>query len=34
MSDYILSGYDTWALDGGMPAWEAAGFPVERDEER
>jgi len=24
------SGYDARALDGGFPAWEAAGYPVER----
>ena len=24
------SGYDARALEGGLPAWEAAGFPVER----
>ncbi len=24
------SGYDAQALDGGFPAWEAAGYPVER----
>jgi rhodanese-related sulfurtransferase len=23
-------GYDARALDGGLPAWEAAGLPVER----
>jgi rhodanese-related sulfurtransferase len=26
------SGYDARALDGGFPAWEAAGYPVERGE--
>jgi len=25
------SGYDAKALDGGFPAWEAAGYPVERE---
>ena len=24
------SGYNARALDGGFPAWEAAGYPVER----
>jgi rhodanese-related sulfurtransferase len=24
------SGYDAYALDGGFPAWEAAGYPIER----
>jgi rhodanese-related sulfurtransferase len=24
------SGYNARALDGGYPAWAAAGFPVER----
>ena len=24
------SGYDAQALDGGFPAWEAGGHPVER----
>jgi rhodanese-related sulfurtransferase len=24
------SGHDARALEGGFPAWEAAGFPVER----
>jgi phage shock protein E len=24
------SGYDASALEGGFPAWEAAGYPVER----
>ena len=22
-------GYDAWALEGGLPAWRAAGFPME-----
>jgi rhodanese-related sulfurtransferase len=22
-------GYDAWALDGGLPAWRAAGYPME-----
>lgn len=22
-------GYDAWLLDGGLPAWRAAGFPME-----
>lgn len=22
-------GYDAWVLDGGLPAWRAAGFPME-----
>jgi rhodanese-related sulfurtransferase len=26
------SGYEAQALDGGFPAWEGAGFPVERDQ--
>ena len=26
------SGYEAQALDGGFPAWEAAGLPVERDQ--
>lgn len=24
------SGYDAKALEGGFPAWEAAGYPVEK----
>jgi len=27
------SGYSTHVLDGGLPAWEAAGFPVTRGTE-
>lgn len=23
------SGFDAQALDGGFPAWEAAGYPIE-----
>ena len=22
-------GYDAWTLDGGLPAWRAAGYPME-----
>jgi rhodanese-related sulfurtransferase len=22
-------GYDAWVLDGGLPAWRAAGYPME-----
>jgi rhodanese-related sulfurtransferase len=22
-------GYDAWMLDGGLPAWRAAGYPME-----
>ena len=25
------SGYDAQALEGGFPAWEHAGYPVDRD---
>jgi 3-mercaptopyruvate sulfurtransferase SseA len=28
------SGTEAHALDGGLPAWEAAGYPVERSDSR
>jgi rhodanese-related sulfurtransferase len=28
------SGYQAQALDGGFPAWEKAGYPVETDQEK
>jgi rhodanese-related sulfurtransferase len=26
------SGYEAQALDGGFPAWKAAGYPIEEGE--